>query len=364
MNKTPHHAAEPADVPDPAGLWTEFCQLLVKAGAVLQRDDLDLDDFDRAEGVRYLGRLAQNGLSAFMENPGPLHPAFRSLPEHCGFGLDNPDNVYSSAGIDPNRDYVIRGSRGTITYLSFAAQNMNFAKRDTITGGAGHLYHGDLRTEADGSFTVTASQQPQPGNWLQLNPDTTMILMRQTFADRRVERAAEVTIECVGVDERPAQLPPASVKHRILGAAMYTIGSAAWFADWVVPWMSNPNQMHVPTEDHHRLMGGDPNIAFQLGYWTLQPGQRLIVDAVPPRCDYWNFQLGNIWAECLDKRRQISRNSASTTPNPDGSITLVISADDPGHPNWIDTCGHRHGIMGMRWVAADSHPQATLRVEA
>ena len=129
---------------DPQVAWREFCALLEQAGDLLQRDDLGLTDLDRAEGLRYLGRLLQNGLASFLENPGPRHPRFSSLPPHCGFGLDNPDNVYSSAGIDPQLDYRISGTRGTIAYLSFAAQNQNYAARDRITGGAGHLNDDDL----------------------------------------------------------------------------------------------------------------------------------------------------------------------------------------------------------------------------
>jgi hypothetical protein len=355
-------------VPAPAGTdaeaaaWSEFCALLDDAGAVLRRDDLGLDAFDRAEGLRYLARLTQNGLASFLESPGPRHPAFHRLPEHCGFGLDNPDNVYMSAGIDPALDYRIRGSRGSIAYLSFAAQNQNYARRDRITGGAGHLDHTELELDVDGTFEVIASQLSQPGNWLRLAPDSSMILVRQTFADRSRESAAIVTIECIGVSEPPPPLDPARVPSKLLGAAMYTIGASSWFADWVAPWRAAPNRLHFPDPEQHRLVGGDPHIVFQLGYWSLEPDEALVVEALPPRCEYWNFQLGNIWAECLDKRRQISRNIATTTYDADGAFRLVVSAEDPGSPNWIDTCGHRHGIMGLRWVRADDHPPAITRV--
>jgi Protein of unknown function (DUF1214) len=347
---------------DSGQAWREFCVVLADAAAVLDRDDLDLDTFDRAEGLRYLARLTQNGLSSFLENPGPRHPRFRALPEHCGFGLDNPDNVYMSAGIDAALEYRIRGRRGTIAYLSFAAQNQNFARRDRITGGAGHLDHDDLALAPDGTFEIVASGRPQPGNWLELAPDSSMILVRQTFADGTREIAAEVAIECIGATEPPGPLDPAFVPDQLLGGAMYAIGASAWFADWVAPWRAEPNRLHFPDPEHHRLVGGDPNIVFQLGYWSLGPDEALVVEAAPPRCEYWNFQLGNIWAECLDKRRPISRNTATTTYEPDGSFRLVVAHDDPGHPNWIDTCGHRHGIMGLRWVRAATHPPATVSV--
>ena len=189
-----------------------------------------------------------------------------------------------------------------------------------------------------------------------------MILVRQTFADRARETAADLRIECVGTDDPPPPLAPSAVPDQLLGAAMYTIGASSWFADWVAPWRAEPNRLHFPDPEHHRLVGGDPNIVFQLGYWSLAPDEALVVEATPPRCEYWNFQLGNIWAECLDKRRPISRNGVSTTLEPDGSFRLVVAHRDPGHPNWLDTCGHRHGIMGLRWVRADSHPTASTQV--
>ena len=355
-------STDPIERVETGRAWSDFCDLLRDAGAILRRDDLGLDTFDRAEGLRYLARLTQNGLASFLENPGPRHPVFRTLPEHCGFGLDNPDNVYSSAGINPALDYRILGTRGTIAYLSLAAQNQNYARRDRITGGAGHLDHNDLHLTADGSFEVVASRRERPGNWLRLAPDSSMILVRQTFADRALEVAADLRIECIGVTDAPGPLEPALVPDQLLGGAMYAIGASAWFADWVAPWRAEPNRLHVPDPEHHRLVGGDPNIVFQLGYWALAPDEALLVEAMPPRCDYWNFQLGNIWAECLDKRRTISRNIASTTYEPDGSFRLVVAHTDPGYPNWIDTCGHRHGIMGLRWVCADTHPPAGTRV--
>ena len=128
------------------------------------------------------------------------------------------------------------------------------------------------------------------------------------------------------------------------------------------PWRDEPNQLHFPDPEHHRLVGGDPNIVFQLGAWELGRDDALVIDVTPPVCAYWNFQLGNIWAECLDKRRRISVNHVTAAYEPDGSVRLVVAHRDPGHPNWIDTAGHSHGIMGMRWVRAETHPAATTRV--
>ena len=38
------------------------------------------------------------------------------------------------------------------------------------------------------------------------------------------------------------------------------------------------------------------------------------------------------------------------------SWTLVIAAQDPGHPNWLSTAGHRKGVIFFRWFLADELP--------
>ena len=132
-----------------AEAWSEFCELLKKAGDVILRDDLDTDAFDRGEGLRYLTRLLRAGFSSFAENTGAGHPYFRAMADRVKMGLDNPDNYYLGASINARYTYRIRGKRGTIHYLSFAAQNQNFAATDKLTGGAGHL-EGELGIQLSG----------------------------------------------------------------------------------------------------------------------------------------------------------------------------------------------------------------------
>ena len=82
-----------------------------------------------------------------------------------------------------------------------------------------------------------------------------------------------------------------------------------------------------------------------------------MIEATPPRCDYWNFQLGNIWAESLDYQfRRVHINSGQAGSKPDGSFQLVVAHRDPGHPNWIDTAGprprHHVRALGARRFAS------------
>jgi len=358
-------AEDPVEKVLTASAWTEFCDGLKQAGEVLLRDELATSAFDRAEGLRYLTRLLRAGLHSFAEHTGPLHPVFRPMPELVKMGLDNPDNFYLSASVNGRYRYRIRGQRGTIHYLGFAAQSQNFAARGRIAGGAGHLEDSQLEIAPDGSFEIIASQQEQPGNWLRTTADTSQILVRQTFLDRARERPVQLEITCLEAEGPPPPLDPARVPGQLMASALYASGAARWFADWVLDFRERApvNSFHLPDEEQHRRVGGDPNIRIWLGLWELGPDEALLVEATPPRCDYWNFQLGNVWAESLDYRfRPVHVNSRTAVMREDGSFRLVVAHRDPGLPNWIDTAGHAHGTMCVRWVRADTHPMPRCRV--
>lgn len=348
-----------------AEAWTDFCELLKKAGDVILNEELTTDPFDRAEGLRYLSRLLRAGLMSFVEHPGPLHPEFRPMSPLVKMGLDNPDNYYVSASVNPRYSYRIRGNRGTIHYLSIAAQNQNFAARGKISGGASHLNDADLVLEADGSFEIIASQEKHDGNWLQMGPDSSQLLIRQTFLDKATEVPVDVAIECLDADGPPAPIDPARVPGQLMGAAMYAMGCAQWFADWVLAFdkKGELNAFHLPDEENHRLVGGDPDIRIPLAHWELAADEAIVIDVVPPKCDYWNVQLANIWAESLDyEHRQIHLNAHTATLEADGSFRCIVAHEDPGHPNWLDTAGHLRGTMGFRWVRSEALPVPKTRV--
>jgi hypothetical protein len=83
----------------------------------------------------------------------------------------------------------------------------------------------------------------------------------------------------------------------------------------------------------------------------------------PPECDFWNFQLANWWMESLDYRfHKVHVNKHTAVYGADGSVEIVVSARDPGHPNWLDTCGHGRGTMCVRWIRAKTHPDPEARV--
>lgn len=340
--------------------WRSFTATLADAVDALHIPGIELDELDRAEGLRYLARLVQNAVSAQLGTATPTHPAFTLVSS--GFGMDNPDNHYLGSPVDPRYEYRITGRRGRLSYLSFAAQNQNFANTSTITGRASQLHGDELELDEDGRFTILVSRDERPGNWLRLADDSRMVLVRQTRADPATEEWVELEIECLDNTEPPPPLDPARLPDRLAMVALYAGGAAAWFADWVRPWTERPNQFAFADPVEQQRLGGDPNIIAQSAYWRLGPDEALVVEITPPRCAYWNIQLANIWAESLDTRRKVWRNNTNALPDDDGVVRVVIAHRDPGHPNWLDTAGHSHGTAHVRYVLADSHPPVRTSV--
>lgn len=343
--------------------WEEFCDALRDAGVVLRRPGSPAGTLDRAEGCRYLSRLTRLALEKFVEHADPAAPSFYRLShETAKIGCDNPDSLYLNATISGRYEYRLRGKRGTVAYLGFGTYYGHYGSKER-SGCSGYLEAGDLALERDGSFEIILSCARQPKNWLALEPDTSMLIVRQNFLDRGSEQPAELRIERLGAQSPPAPLSAAALASGLTDAARFVVGTATLFAEWAEGFARQPNELLPMDPAVTGGAHGDPNIAFHMGYWKLARDEALLVEAEPPECDFWNFQLNNHWMESLDYRHhRIHYNKHSTAYRPDGSFRLVVAHSDPGVPNWVDTAGHAQGTMGLRWIKATSQPRPRTRV--
>jgi hypothetical protein len=343
--------------------WADFCDALKRAGDVILRDASPRDAFDRAEGFRYLSRLTRVALESHIEFADPMAPVFRR-PAHetVKIGADNPDNYYESAAVSGEYEYRIRGTRGTVHYLGFGTYVGSYGSGGRM-GQSGYLEGEDLVIEPDGSFEIILGCDERSGNWLRMEPDTSLLIVRQTFEDRESEQIAELSIERLGAEGPPPPVTPEFIDEGLARAASYVAGTAALFTDWSEGFAERKNELPLFDPAVARAAHGDPNICYFHGYWELAEDEALLIEVVPPRCDYWNFQLNNHWMESLDYRyHQVAVNHRGARYEPDGSVRIVIADRDPGIGNWMDTAGHRRGTMCLRWIRADAHPQPTAKV--
>jgi hypothetical protein len=133
-------------------------------------------------------------------------------------------------------------------------------------------------------------------------------------------------------------------------ASMFVAGAPLLFARWAQGFRKHTNRLPQFDAEVSNAAGGDASIIYYHSHWKLEEDEMLLIEVRPPDCDTWNFQLNNYWMESLDYRYfTICINKAGAKPEHDGSIKVIVSHRDPGHPNWIETCGHHEGTMCWRW---------------
>mmetsp|Transcript_13158 Transcript_13158/g.25187 ORF Transcript_13158/g.25187 Transcript_13158/m.25187 type:complete len:461 (-) Transcript_13158:315-1697(-) len=368
--------------------WEEFCDTLKAAGSAVIGHGSPKDPLTQAEGYRYLSRLTRVALENFIECSDPMRPSLVALANgsrlcRVCIGSDNPDNLYQNATIDPTCTYRVTGTRGTVHYLGFGVQSGAYGSPGGLRTVDYRQVHDEaFETKEDGTLElyIVPKGQPKPesvptGNVLRSEPSIPqgLFIVRQTFARRFEEKPAELKI--TRVDGRRAagdqdvagaelkgniqsdgtyrNITPAQLDKGLAQAGLLVAGASNLFARWAWGFRKHVNTLPLFDQKTSDNAGGDPNIRYYHSYWQLGEDEALVIDAKPPPCFTWNFQLNNHWMESLDYRHhKIHTNKFLAKYRNDGSVRVVVSHRDPGlnDVNWLTTTGHSSGTMCWRWV--------------
>ncbi|MEM7104711.1 MAG: DUF1214 domain-containing protein [Bacteroidota bacterium] len=330
--------------------WDEFCDSLKTAGAALVYGNAPTDPFSQAEGYRYLARLLRTGLDAFVEHNDPQFPTLkRMVHETAKIGADNPDNYYQNAQISGDYEYRITGKRNSIYYLSFHVMNGNYGSAEGIETCSEIETH-DLTMNEDGTFEIILSPKKKGQNWLKVEPETTLLMVRQTFMDRDNETPAELKLECLTGTDYPAPLTAEQIDNYLSRVSLFVTGTPIWFSRWANDFSKHPNQLPLLPHNKQKGAGADKNLVYYHSYYQLAEDECLVIETPIPECDYWNFQVNNYWMESLDYRYfKIHINKHTAKYNSDGSVTVVVAKHPVNHPNYLTTAGHDKGTMLWRW---------------
>lgn len=343
--------------------WEHFCDTLKTAGSIVLARTPD-NEIDRAEGFRYLTRLLRMGLKLCLEHADPAAPRLvRYMDATQKFGVDNPDQLYQWARISGRYDYRLHGPRGTASYVGIGVYAGSAARGGRRT--VAHVNVDDLPARDRSTIDVVLSAREHSGNWIKLDPDTTTLLIRQTMNDVEHEVTAGLVLERLGAAGPPPPLSASRVVRGLERAAAQVVESATMFADLADRWAASPNVLHPMDTRLARETFGDPDLYYAGGYWRLGADEALVIAFTPPACRYWGFLLCNHWAESLEYRyRPVCTNKHRATYREDGSVEIVVAGRDPGRARstWIDTEGHREGIMTLRWLLAVEPLVPTPRV--
>jgi len=307
---------------------------------------------ERADGYAYLMGLMVKITQMAMANADSTHPYFRrSQDTFSKYGLDNPDNLYAYAWIDDASEYRITGTRGTASDFLFQV----FAGNPGDGSLAQVIDQLDLERfqfNPDGSYEAIISSTQQPRNWLKSGPGASLIMLRQCFGDNWPDqRKGEIFIERIGGEGTPAPTPaPAQIAARIREAGRLLAAHVRY-------WIEFNDNMVGPTPVNAiakpwRTVGGIAGQFISAGKYNLAGDEALVLTLEPVNLRYFNILMADLfWFITFDYR---DRQSSYALPGQayqsrDGKYRYVVSRQDPGAPNWLDTCDRPRGTIFLRW---------------
>lgn len=309
---------------------------------------------DLLEGLQYLAQ----GIAAC------THLAFHSDRDHpfllsgtgpfTKMGLDNPDTLYFGTRINGEYEYIVSGTRGTTTDLSFQVLGGGDYTDKNVPGSAIAFDDRDIHIEPDGSFEVRFGPEPRNGrsNYFTLAPGPAQLVMREVYGDWRQRRGTLAVARCDTAGTAPPPLTRELIEKRYAGAGKQLVNR-------VKTWLQFPkwfyDNLPVNTVTEPRLTpGGLATQYSSVGHYELDDDQAIILTVPKSTAPYQGFQLGSLWYISLDYiNHQTSLNSAQAQVDPDGMIRLVVSHRNPGVVNWIETLGHRRAYLQFRWQRVD-----------
>jgi hypothetical protein len=294
---------------------------------------------DRLEGYDYLsGRIRMAMQMAFdydLDRPLFVNPTHQFSRQ----GLDNPDAVYFNAFLREGVEYVVRGRRGTSADLSFQVMGGAYTA-DSAATSLMAFDDRELDVQPDGTFEFTYVAEPGAKS----------MIVREVFNDWDTEERGTLTIE------RPDRLgQPAKELTRDLLAKKYDVAARSlvgsiqtWFAfPQFFQYKEPVNTLTAPQS----TPGGLASQRSSIGHYELDDDQALVITV--PRCDdcsYQGAQVGSDWYASTDyETHQTSLTKAQAVTDPDGKMRFVVSEQDPGIANWLETTGHRTGSLMLRW---------------
>lgn len=318
---------------------------------------------------RTLDELTYLGALTAANNSDPAHPkatwavnapytSFGKKIPGSGGGFDNPDQVYQLITVDSASRYEISFHAKQPVPKMFVINLY-----DNIFGGSGKrnfdaalggYNQSNLKTEADGSFKITADSDPANGreNHIQIPADGHCILIRNMLDDWSRQNPFEVVVRriagpelAIRGDRELAQNAASALKDVTdLIVEMLKAGFGS---------LSQPNTVSKP----FARGGGWSYVA--RGKYKLADDEALLVTVTTPPNRYMSVQLSDPWLHSVEYvRANGSLNTGQAEPNSDGSYTYVISARDPGIQNWLDTNGLHEGEFLFRWQALSDNTVA------
>ena len=280
----------------------------------------------------------------------------------------NPDNTYYATPINDDGVYKISGTRGTVKRVSFQISTGQFLPRGELDDQRfGHTLANydldDIHHKKDGTFEVILSpKRPDgyKGDWWQLFPKATNIFVRQVSYDWSHDIDARLSIERL---DRAAAKPRQSadeLERNLKQMAVYTEAFMTASVEFVKAIRRDQGVNKIAYRDISDA-SPMPTQKYAYGGFDIDADEALIVEAdLPKQCRYWGIHLMDEFGFTMNwMNHQNSLNGFTTQIGKDHKVRIVISPQDPGVPNWLDTSGYKTGAIQARWENCTSWPEYT-----
>lgn len=298
------------------------------------------------------------------------HPAFLpSIGELLNVGQPNADTIYKAAEITPGGSYRLRGHRGSLNMAVIG--QVGPAPSDPGSDGShpgptrNYLELSSLKADSEGNFDVLLSpEKPEgyKGEWWQLHPKTFRLMMRQVSVDWQGELDPAISIERTDIPVERARPTATAMEDKLRRLPQATAFMSTMFVDKVAQLRAEGYVNKLKILDVSQIGGLDGQFYYE-GAYDLADNEALIIEAKHPKtCKYRSVILTNEIYQTTDwYNNQSSLNSAQAHVDKDGILRVVVSASDPGVPNWLDTSGYAKGVVQGRWTGCDSQPIPTVK---
>jgi len=348
--------------------WEDFVDQLRPLGAKL-RDRLPPELRKDPQVVQESWRLLMSGLVRGISDAligDRRHPIF--VPElHIGQNLFQPnaDTIYKTAMIDGAGSYRLRGERGNVRMFILAQLGPDTIRTGKHSPTLATCDFDSLTLDKDGRFDVIISQiRPDgyQGDWWELSPKAEKFMLRIVGCRWGDEREPRFGIDRLDVPPSKGRHSAADLSARLAEIPAIAFNCAGAFPDHVAQLRQQGHINSLKVVDFSNMTGLSRQSYYE-GAYDLADDEALLVEVkIPEEVGYWSLILTNEIYETTDwYNNQSSLNDTQAVLDEDGIFRAVISARDPGVPNWLDTSGYPRGAVQGRWFDTDERPTPAMR---
>ncbi len=347
-------------LPEDVRAWKRFCRRVEALGERLLEDEFPNEPRDVSEGVAHLADQVSCWLGWALAHADTSAPFFhRSNDLFTQWGGPNQDNAYHHARIDPKHRYRIRGRMHSCEHFALTLRVGFMHMKEWGTKKA--ISSVDLGLGPGDDFEILLGGNGSEPGWTAIPEDVTTVSLREFYVDWQPAEPAVFTIECLD----PKGAPPPPGPERIAAQLDHALEQVERS---MLGWNEYLQQHRAEAADNTFTMHGTvakvlSDARYGFLFWDLGPEQALLIETDVPRARYWGLQIASLgWFEPIEPvHRVTSINQHQAVVGGDGRVRFVLAHEDPRVPNWLDTAGHRSGILTYRWFWAESDPTPKVR---